>query len=51
MNTFTNLNEVPKTELTPEELAMLAQKDAMFVTTDDADEDEVAEPAVEPTLN
>lgn len=37
MNTFTNLNEAPTRELTPEEQALLASK-VLFVTTDEGDE-------------
>jgi hypothetical protein len=52
--TFTNLNTIPVTELTPEELALLAKRDEtlmqLTVTTDD-DEDEVDAPAEAPTLH
>ncbi len=51
--TFTNLNTTPVTELTPEELALLAKRDEtlmqLAVTTDD--EDEADAPAEAPTLH
>lgn len=53
--TFTNLLDLPMKELTPEELALLAQRDPSFtvsVTTDDEDEtDEVTEEAPAPTVH